>query len=239
MKLALFFTLLALPCMAQPAFEVATVKPNPQGIASQGQWSLPSIGKFTASSVTMTLLLQLAYGIDKSQIANQPGWCETDLFDVNARPEAGIKLSREELKPRLQTLLQQRFHLQAHFETRQLKGYALTIAKGGPRLTPTKADTTPGWRTNVSPGSVAGKNWTMAYLAMQLIPAAGMPVVDRTGLTGSYDIAFVYAADPEKDASRPSLFTAIRDTLGLQLDPQKVPVETLIIDHLDRTPTDN
>ncbi len=239
MKLALLL-LLAVPCVAQqPAFEVATVKPNPQGIASQGQWSQANTGKFTASSVTMTLLLQLAYGIDKSQIANKPGWCETDLFDVNAKPEEGIKLSREELKPRLQTLLQQRFHLQAHFETRQQKGYALIVAKGGPKLTPTKAETTPGWRTSVSPGSVAGKNWTMAFLAMQLTPDAGMPVVDRTGLTGSYDIAFVYAADPEKDATKPSLFTAIRDSLGLQLDSQKVPVETLIIDHLDRTPTEN
>jgi len=222
---------------AQASFEVATVKAAPQGNAAQGGWSLPGIGSFWAKSLPLARLIQLAYGINDEQIAGKPGWFETDLFDVNAKPEDGVKLSREELKPRLQGLLRERFHLETHFETRLQKGYALILAKDGPRLTATKADKPPGWRAGVYPGRVEGKNWSMPFLAMQLGPAAGSPVVDKTGLTGSYDVALLYAADAEKDPGLPSLFTAIRETLGLQLEAQKVPVETLVIDRVDRVPT--
>ena len=241
-SIVLMLGLLGLGCSAvraQTSFEVATVKVAAPGSAAQGSWSLPNIGSFWAKSLPLARLVQLAYGINDEQIAGKPGWFETDLFDVNAKPEDGVKLSREELKPRLQTLLRERFHLEAHFETRLQKGYALTVAKEGPRLTETKADKPPGWRAGVYPGRVEGKNWSMPFLAMQLGPAAGSPVVDKTGLTGSFDVALLYAADAEKDPGLPSLFTAIRETLGLQLEAQKVPVETLVIDHVDRIPTAN
>jgi uncharacterized protein (TIGR03435 family) len=222
-----------------PSFEVATVKPALAADPKTGSWSFPGIGRFSASHVTLALLLQLAYGIEDNQIANKPEWLETNLYDVAAKPEDGIKLSREELRPRLQSLLQQRFHLVAHMEMRASRGYALVVAPGGPHLTPTKGDHFAGWRINVSSGQMRGENWTMAQLARNLTSAAGFPVVDRTGLAGSYDIGFSYEPTPEGDGSLPPLEIALKQATGLMLKPEKVTVETLVIDSVDKTPASN
>ena len=222
-----------------PAFEVATVKPAPQADASTGSWSPPGIGKFTATHVSLALLIQLAYGVDGSQIANKPGWLDSTLYDVAAKPEAGVKLSREELKPRLQKLLQERFHLVAHSESRLGRGYALVIAEGGPHLTPTKEDHFAGFRINVSPGQMRGANWSMPQLAKYLTSAAGFPLADQTGLAGSYDIDFSYSPQGDADSSLPSLEVALKQATGLLLKPTKVPVETVVIETVDQVPTAN
>lgn len=121
----------------QPAFEVASVRVAPADADPQtGFWSRPGIGRFTASHVSLVRLIQLAYGIDDSQIVNKPGWMDTNLYDVDAKPEEGVLLTREELKPRLQKMLQERFRLVAHTETRSGRGYALVVAQDGPHLKP-------------------------------------------------------------------------------------------------------
>lgn len=228
------------PPSSSPSFEVASVRPaSPQADPATGSWSLPGIGRFTATHVSLALLMKLAYGIDDSQIANKPGWLETNLYDITAEPENGIKLSRDELKPRLQNLLCQRFHLVTHTETRSIRGYALVVAKGGPHLTPTKADHFPGWCFNVSSGHMRGANWTMPQFAIYLTPAAGFPVVDQTGIPGSYDIAFNYNPKPEAESDLPILGAALKQATGLMLKERKVPVETLVIDSVDKVPTEN
>ncbi len=211
----------------------------PQADPNTGHWSPPGVGRFSATHVSLALLCQLAYGVDGSQIANKPGWFETNLYDVDAKPEDGIKLSRDELKPRLQNLLEERFHLVAHSETRLSPGYALVVGESGPHLTPTKGDHYPGFRINVSPGHMCGANWSMPQLAKYLIPAAGFPVVDQTGIVGSYDISFVYKPDSDADSSLPSLEAALKQATGLLLKPQKVPVDVLMIDSVERVPVAN
>jgi uncharacterized protein (TIGR03435 family) len=220
-------------------FEVATVRPAPKADPNTGSWSPPGTGRFTATHVSLALLLQLAYGIDNTQIANKPGWLETDLYDIAAKPEDGIQLTRDELKPRLQDLLHQRFHLVAHTETRSGRGYALVIAEGGPHLISTKADHFPGFRINVSSGQMRGVNWSIPQLAKYLTPAAGFPVVDQTDITGSYDIDFSYEPKPDTDSTLPSLDVALKQATGLLLKPQRVPVETLVIDSIDKVPAAN
>lgn len=223
-----------------PSFEVATVKrASPQADPNTGSWSPPGIGRFTANHVSLALLLRLAYGVDDSQIANKPGWLEEKLYDVAAQPEAGIKLSREELRPRLQHLLRERFHLVAHTETRLGRGYALVAAADGPHLSPTRGDHFPGFRIDVSPGQMRGANWSMSQLATYLTSAAGFPVVDQTGIPGSYDIGFSYAPQADADSTLPPLDVALKRATGLLLKTQKVPVETLVIDSLDQMPTAN
>jgi uncharacterized protein (TIGR03435 family) len=222
------------------AFEVASVRPAPPNAdPNAGSWSIPSTGRFTATHVSLALLIRLAYDIDDSQIANKPDWLETNLYDIDAKPETGIKLSREEMRPRLQNLLQQRFHLDAHKETQSVRGYALVVAKDGPHLIPTQSTHFPGWRSNVSPGQMRGENWTMPQLAKYLIPAAGFPVMDQTGVAGSYDIAFSYNPKPDADSNLPQLNEALKQATGLVLKPQKVPVESIVIDSVNRTPTEN
>lgn len=225
---------------SSPSFEVASVRPSsPQADPQTGSWSLPGIGRFTATHVSLALLMKLAYDVDDSQIANKPEWLETNLYDITAEPEDGIKLSRDQLRPRLQNLLRQRFHLVAHTETRSIRGYALVVAKGGPHLTPTKGDHFPGWRFNVDSGHMRGANWTMPQLAIYLTPAAGFPVVDQTGITGSYDIAFNYNPKPDVESDLPILAAALKQATGLLLKERKVPVETIVIDSVDKVPTEN
>jgi len=223
----------------QPSFEVATVRPAPHADPGTGSWSLPNIGRFTATHVSLALLMQLAYGVDKSQIVNQPNWLDTNLYDVAAKPEDGIRLSRDELRPRLQELLRERFHLVVHRETRRERAYALVIAKGGPRLSPTKGSAFPGYRIDVSAGQMRGLNWSMPMLAKYLTAAAGFPVVDETGLTGSYDISFSYDPGATGETALPPLDVALREATGLWLKPAKVPVEVIVIDSADPVPTAN
>jgi len=221
------------------SFEVATVKRSQPGSTSGTFWSPPGVGKFAATNASLAFLLQMAFGVDDEQIPGKPAWLESDLFDVVAKPDAGIALSREELKPRLQELLEQRFHLKTHRETKLVRGYELVVAKGGPRMTAAASDHWPGFRVRVGPGRMEGLNWSMAYLATMLARPAGLPVEDRTGLTGSYDIKLLYAADIETDSSLPSLFTAVQESLGLKLVTGKVPVRMLVIDSVERAPTEN
>ena len=223
-----------------PTFEIASVRPaSPQADPNSGSWSPPGIGRFTATHVSLALLLQLAYGIDDSQIANKPSWLESTFYDITAKPEDGVKLTRDELKPRLQDLLRERFHLMAHTETRLTRGYGLVVAGGGPHLTLTKGDHFPGFRINVSPGQMRGANWSMLQLARYLTPAAGFAVVDETGILGSYDISFGYASASDPDSKFPSLDVALKEATGLLLRPQKVPVETVVVDSVDQVPTAN
>ena len=119
---------------------------------------------------------------------------------------------------------------------------------GGPHLIPTKGDHFPGFRisVSVSRGQMRGANWTMPQLAKYLIPAAHFPVIDETGIAGSYDIAFSYdpgAADADPAATSlsdvPSLNEALRQATGLSLEPRKVPFEFIVIDSADSVPTEN
>ena len=181
----------------------------------------------------------MAFNVDPNRIAEKPNWLDSDYFDVEAKPEAQIKLSRDELRPRLRDLLQTRFHLAAHFETRMEPGYLLIVSKGGPKMQRTAGDHFPGFRINVSPGRMEGANWSMSYLASMLQKPAGRPVADETGLKDSFDIKIEYAPDIEVQSSLPSLFTSLKETLGLELQAKKIPVQVLVIDHVDRAPTEN
>jgi uncharacterized protein (TIGR03435 family) len=221
-------------------FEVASVRLSPPDAnPGSGLWSRPGTGRFFANHVPFSLLLQLAYGIDPSQIANKPGWMETNLYDVDAKPADGVSLTREELKPCLQSLLEERFHLVAHMETRAESGYALVVAPGGTHLTPAAVGHFPGQRRGVSLGHMHVYNCSMAQLAQYLMPGADFPVVDRTGLSGGYDIDFDYNPKPERDSELPPLDVALKQATGLLLKSQRVPVETLMIDSVDRVPTEN
>jgi uncharacterized protein (TIGR03435 family) len=197
------------------------------------------VGRFFANHVPLTLLIQLAYGIDPSQIANKPGWMDTNLYDVDAKPAEGVSLTREELKPCLQALLRERFHLTSHMETRSGKGYVMVVTQTPPHLTPATEGHFPGQRHPVSPGHLHAYNCSMPQLAQYLTAGAGFPVADQTGLTGRYDIGFDYNPRPERESDLPALDVALKQATGLLLKPQKVAVETLVIDSVDKVPTEN
>jgi uncharacterized protein (TIGR03435 family) len=165
-----------------PAFEAATVRPTAPADLRGAQWSKPGGGMFAATNMTLELLTSLAYAVDAKQIKGAPGWFASKHFDINARAEQGVALTRDGLRPRLQQLLQERFHLKIRRDSVLAQGFALVVGKGGPRLTPTGGEEGPNFRVNVGPGKLQGKNWSMDFCALMLAAKMGAPVVDRTGL---------------------------------------------------------
>jgi uncharacterized protein (TIGR03435 family) len=152
------------------------------------------------------------------------------------------------LEKMLQTLLADRFKLVVRHVTKEVPGYALSPAKGGPKLKTSAAEEQPvmGVRRHADPnGQIAdtmtGRKMEMRDLAFLLVMTTHRPVIDRTGLTGQFDFDLDFApfdSDTPVDSSAPSLFTAIQERLGLRLDTTKAPLDGLIIEGAER-PSDN
>ena len=144
----------------------------------------------------------------------------------------------------LRTLLEDRFHLAVHFESKDMPGYALVVAKSGFKLKPVEPG---GSDTDTEGGRVqtlTAKKTSMALLADLVARDLGEFVVDKTGLDGVYNFELRWTKDDLSSNATdldgvPSLFTALQETLGLRLQPQKVPVEIVVVDHAERVPTEN
>jgi uncharacterized protein (TIGR03435 family) len=142
----------------------------------------------------------------------------------------------------LQNLLEERFRLKVHQETRQNTVYRLVVAKNGPKLIAT-ADSTQrpfvgvqreGPVTRPATGlAMSGKNASMALLAERLAGSLGHPVFNETGIPGNFDFHFEYAADETQPDQGPSIFTAIQ-SLGLSLEATKGPVDVILIDQAEK-----
>jgi uncharacterized protein (TIGR03435 family) len=219
--------------VAQPAFEVASIKRAPPG----GVFSIsPSgAGTFTVRSISLEVLISWAFGMDSDRISGKQNWLSSDFYDVSAKPEGDRALSYEQLRPLLQQLLADRFKLSVHREMKDAPGYALVVAKDGSKLQPTTGNPS---RPAILPGGLRADNISLQTLAGMLARPTGRPVVDKTGIAGNFDITLDYA-EGAADSSLPSVFTALQEQLGLRLVAQKVPIETLVIDHVERAPTEN
>ena len=140
----------------------------------------------------------------------------------------------------LQALLAERFQLKFHSEAKEVSGYALLVAKNGPKLKPSPPDAQGGMRMN-TPGQTVAMTvtkWSMEQLARQFSGQTQQPVLDKTGLAGEYDFQLMFVPDGASDTSAPELLTAIQEQLGLKLEPTKVPIEVLVIDHAEK-PSEN
>jgi uncharacterized protein (TIGR03435 family) len=236
------------PVAPTPSFEVASVKmasPHTleelqQGI---GQFSISTYptAHFFMHNASVIMLIGQAYGMD---IQKYPDWSASQLYEVDATVGDGKPLTWEEMQPLLQNLLAQRFHLKVHREGHTVSGFELVVAKAGSKLQPAKENTRPkgmpsAFHAQVWPSGLDGWDIPVATLAHILNGPAGEPVVDKTAIPGSYDIHLKFAPPNDPNSSLPDIFTAIQEQLGLKLEPAKVPVDYLVIDHVDRLPTEN
>src|SRR5262245_25554668 len=114
-------------------FDVASIKPNLRGGEGRRAGASPG-GVFTASNVSLKLLISRAYGVADAQVERGPRWIDTDTWDIAARADTPLEMSREQLRPCLQALLAERFLLKIHRETKQGAVFSLTVAKSGPKL---------------------------------------------------------------------------------------------------------
>jgi uncharacterized protein (TIGR03435 family) len=234
------------PATPAPTFEVASIRMVDSHTADDlqrgiGQFSMSPFptNLFTLHNASLAFLIQIAYAVDtQDNISAMPGWMESQLYDISAKVEGDQQLTLEQMRPLLQQLLAQRFHLAVHHESKLVSGFALIVAKGGPKLQP-PARPKRKMGGQILPDGLTFWNMDLAHFATILSRPAGRPVIDQTGLTGVYDLKLSYAPANDPNSSLPSFFTAIQEQLGLKLEPQKVPVDTLVIDRAERTPTDN
>ena len=230
-------------CIADPqlpAFEVAAVTAvaeKDRGATNIGQYGLP---RFTLKGVSMAFLLSFSFDVLPINFIHAPRGLEDKVFDLQVQSQGGTPLTYEALKPRMQQLLQQRFCLRAQRGTKQTAGYALIIAPGGSRLIPSNTPADSG-TAYITPHEVGGASVNMMSLAAMLTSPAGKPVEDQTGITGKYVVHIHFAAvtDADADPTLPSIFTAVREQVGLELKAAKVPIQTLTIDHISLIPTEN
>jgi uncharacterized protein (TIGR03435 family) len=163
-------------------------------------------------------------------------------FDIAAKAEGDAPRSEEEFRQMLQSLLRDRFHLATHRETRDTPVYALVMDKGGPKFRESAPDAN-GVLRMARRSQITASGGTMAQLVgwFSNLNEVDRPVVDQTGLPGRYDFMLEWSnsfAGDALDSTLPSIFTAIREQLGLKLEPRRAPLEILVIDHAEM-PTSN
>jgi uncharacterized protein (TIGR03435 family) len=215
-------------------FEVASVRINPAPI---GVYPPPSWTgrRFTSTHFSVGFLIAMAYGKSMIHIHGLPSWDDSTWYDVVAETAGEGELPTPVRQVLLQQLLKERFHLTVHHETKQFSGYELVVAKKQPTLTPVD---TPG-QGSIYRDKLRLPSVTMTTFAGILERVVHEPVLDHTGITGTYKINLDYAPMDATDSELPSVFTVLEEQLGLKLVSQKVPVDELIIDRVDRTPTEN
>jgi uncharacterized protein (TIGR03435 family) len=243
----------AMPADANPVFEVATIKLSgpDEGLSIQVS---PGGRQFTATDISLRELITFAHGIHPRQVAGGPPWLETEKYDLLARADVEGIPSETQLRTMLQKLLADRFQLNFHREKKELTVYTIVPGKTGPKLTGSEGDPnglpTLGFR---GLGSLFARNANMSDFAglMQTL-VLDRPVVDRSGVSGRYDFTLNWTADESQFGGRPGqppqrpdnadvppdLFTAIQQQLGLKMESAKLPVEVLVIDHVDK-PSEN
>jgi uncharacterized protein (TIGR03435 family) len=235
---------------AQPEFEVASIKPN-NSADFNGTWRFTGGGLFTGENIPLRFLIMSAFQMRDNQLSGVPGWANQVKYDIQARGPGAP--DEDQIAVMLQSLLKDRFHFEYHKVTKEGPVYALVPAKGGIRLQESRegpcappASDKPEtvqcatWFTHRN--ELDAKRITMLKFAIVLSAQLDRPVVDRTGYTKTFDahlewIPTEIAVDPNGEPG-PSIFTAIQEQLGLRLEAQKGPVETLVIDHIER-PGDN
>ena len=247
------------------SFETASVKANRSGEAGMSAGRRGS--RYTAVNTPLKFLIlsALNIGFESSRVIGGPEWIESERFDIAAAVPEGARPA--DIPRMIRTLLEQRFHLAVHAETRETPIYALRLArtdgKLGPRLTPSaldcaallagrgagaplppQADGRPTCRVSTSGRSFQAGGSSIAVLAAILPQHVGRSVEDRTGLIGLFDFDLEFSPEGRDIGATPvvgdppSIFTALQEQLGLKLESTRAPVEVFVIDKVER-PTED
>jgi uncharacterized protein (TIGR03435 family) len=203
-------------------------------------------GAYSATNVTIKDLLEQAYDVREDLISGVPASLGSVQFDVRAKivdldlATVG-KLTDPQRRAMLLPILAERFHLKAHLATRDMPVYDLTLQKDGPKFSLSPDQTSQDESTTVHNTAFKVRNTSMAIFAKTLSHQLHRTVIDKTGLTGIYDLDLRWTGDdlqnPDPNAP-PGLFTALEEQLGLKLQSAKGPVSILVVDHIE-LPTEN
>jgi uncharacterized protein (TIGR03435 family) len=231
-------------------FEVVAVKPNKSG--SNGSSSHSDRGMLTSSNQTLRRMILLAYGMQDYQVEG-PAWLGSERFDVAAKFPEALPQDREKyaaaMRNMMRKMLEERFKLQVHRDQKIFPVYGLLVAKKGIKF---KEVPDTGSHSNSDDTHYEGSGISMAGFAAFLSREVGQPVLDMTGLKGAYALKLDWVREPRTTVEVKSdvpvaqdalpgtnIPTAIQDQLGLRLEMRKAPIEILIVDHVERVPTEN
>jgi len=185
-----------------------------------------------------------AWAVTDFEMTGAPEWISSENFDIDAKAERPIR-SVDEGYQMLKSLLQDRFSLKVHRETREMPMYALVVAKNGVKMKLSADQTgTNGGVREVRYGRIAGEALPVSTIAGILTGLAGRRVLNKTGLMNRYDVDLRYSPDsgqapgaspePTDSPAEQSLFGALQAQLGLKLESIRGPIEVLIVDHVER-----
>jgi uncharacterized protein (TIGR03435 family) len=237
-------------------FEVATVKRAPADWPSAGRsMSMETTHQFAVKNYPLRMMLAAAYNLPPKAVSGGPSWLDSDGYDVLGETPGSVRPTFEEQMTMLRKVLSERFNLTLHREEKEFSIYALTVAKGGPKLmeaAPTPEGVPlPYFLLSPQGAKLTARSATMFEVAWAMQrTAVDRPVVDKTGLSGRYDIDLEWTPDEtqfpanrqifveEAEHPHPDLFAAMQEQLGLRLEATKGPIATLVIDRVTR-PTEN
>jgi uncharacterized protein (TIGR03435 family) len=244
-------TLLAWPAVAEERrFDVASVRPHRAADDVMFAIQFHEGGRLTATG-TLRMLIRTAYRLQEFQLDGPRGWMDNERFDIDGR--SGRPATPDEMRLMLRGLLRERFGLSLRSVRSAAPVYALRMAGGerGPRLRPAAvACATGACDVRFAPGVLSARGVTMAALASDLSWWIDRMVIDRTELSDRFDLDLAWAPDqipslpglfamPEAlpiggiDSNAPSIFTAVREQLGLSLEPARDDVEVFVIDRAE------
>jgi uncharacterized protein (TIGR03435 family) len=256
----------------RPAFDVASIKPSDPNQPGGAIMNQPG-GRLVIAGMPLRELVKYAYRLQDFQLEGGPPWARTDLWNIEARAEEG---SADLAAARLQSLLEDRFQLKTHRETKEVPVYELTVARRGSKMKRSPDQTPPRppqrgelrprpiqpvgtldrFSMRVSAGSLEAVAMDMPSIVGALSSILRRTVVDKTGLNGRYDVTLQWTPEGGNNAvpgvgqtgaavpvaspvdRGPTLFTAIQEQLGLNLDSAKAPVDIIIMDSVQK-PSEN
>jgi uncharacterized protein (TIGR03435 family) len=226
------------------SFEVASVK-VPQVVS--GQPYNIDLGTIQHNTVTLTNVsladsIKFAYGLSSDLQLSGPEWITSKevRYDIVAKTALGT--TRDQVPQMMRALLAERFKLALHREQRVLSYYALVVGKGGPKMhaaTDAPANVPAGVQGQLR---IISNRMPMSLVVAVLSRYMHTLVVDQTGLAGEFEVKLVWTPDDRPmpwDERGPSVFTAVQEQLGLKLISRKGPMEVLIVDRAEQTPTEN
>ncbi len=219
-------------------FEVASIRPHQSaGDEPSNRQILPG-GRFVATATTVRTLIRIAFGTDDNRISGAPSWTENETFDINATTVNRTEVTTtQQFQQLILSLLEDRFQFKFHRDEKEARVFWLELDKPG-KLGPALKPSTPGSPPNMSTNSnglraaMRVSNMSMADIAAGLRRQAGRPVEDHTGLKGNFDFQIEWAPEETPDSADPSLFTVLKEQLGLKLQSAKGISEILIVDQI-------
>jgi uncharacterized protein (TIGR03435 family) len=236
---------------AAPSFDVASVRASHSADA-HSRFSVTT-GRVSATNMNVKMLILMAYRLTAHQIAGAPDWINSEKYDIVAKADGPT--NPDQLDLMMRSLLAERFKLAFHRETKEMPVFELVTGKRGPKLRPSTEQADGKHNNFIRRGRMALQCVTMENFAKDLSRVADRNVLDRTGISGVFDISLEWTPDQSVRAmeqasfdagqtaaapadSPPPLFTALQEQLGLRLKSGKGPVDVLVVDHVER-PTEN